>query len=103
MTSVNLTPITKEEQPTSHVTVGKSKVGSRAEIARVRHAGREAFFRVDTEEDGFASTIKNKVYLNSNVATLFGGSTEPTTSTWTPTCRSGASEPASARPSTPRE
>ncbi|MFC6784773.1 hypothetical protein ACFQFH_02570 [Halobaculum halobium] len=73
MTSVNLTPITKEEQPTSHVTVGKSKVGSRAEIARVRHAGREAFFRVDTEEDGFASTIKNKVYLNSNVATLFGG------------------------------
>ncbi|GAA0203482.1 ATP-binding protein [Halobaculum roseum] len=73
MTSVNLTPITKEEQPTSHVTVGESKVGPSAEIARVRHAGREAFFRVDTEDDGFASTIKNKVYLNSNVATLFGG------------------------------
>jgi len=73
MTSVNLTPITKEDQPTSHVTVGKSKVGPGANIARVRHAGREAFFRVDTEEDGFASTIKNKVYLNSNVATLFGG------------------------------
>lgn len=73
MTSVNLTPITKDEQPTSHITVGKSKVGPGAEIARIRHAGREAFFRVDTEEDGFASTIKNKVYLNSNVATLFGG------------------------------
>ncbi|QZX99094.1 ATP-binding protein [Halobaculum rubrum] len=73
MTSANLTPITKDDQPTSHVTVGKSKVGPGAKIARVRHAGREAFFRVETEEDGFASTIKNKVYLNSNVATLFGG------------------------------
>ncbi|WP_435129050.1 ATP-binding protein [Halobaculum sp. D14] len=73
MTSLNLTPITKDDQPTSHVTVGRSKVGPGADVVRVRHAGREAFFRVRTEDDGFASTIKNKVYLNSNVARLFGG------------------------------
>ena len=73
MSSLNLTPITKDSQPTSHVTVGRSKVGPTAEIVRIRHAGRDAFFRLRTEDDGFASTIKNKVYLNDNVAALFGG------------------------------
>lgn len=73
MTSLNLTPITKDDQPTSHVTVGASKVAPGADVARVRHAGHEAFFRLKTEDDGLASTIRNKVYLNSNVAALFGG------------------------------
>jgi len=73
MTSVNLTPITKEDQPTSHVTVGESQINPNDDTARVTHNGYTVAFELDTEEDGFASTIKNKAYINSEIAQLFDG------------------------------
>lgn len=73
MSTLNLTPITKESQPTSHVRLGQSKVGPTTDVVRVRHRGHQAHFRVETEDDRITSSIKNKVYLNGNAEALFGG------------------------------
>lgn len=73
MTRVTLTPIVKDSQPTSHVTVGRSKIGSTTEVVKISHRGRTAFFRVETENDRVMDTIGNNVYINSNIADLFGG------------------------------
>lgn len=73
MTKVNLTPITKEDQPSSHVRVGRSKIGGDTDVVKLRHREREAFFRAKTEDDRVMSSIGNKVYINENVAAIFGG------------------------------
>lgn len=71
MRKTNLQPITNESQPTSHVRIGESKVGS-SEVVRLEHRGTSAFFYVKPAED-FVGGIGNKVKFHENVASLFGG------------------------------
>lgn len=73
MTRVNLKPITKEERPTSHVRVGRSKIGGDTDVVRISHSDREAFFRVESADDRVMSDIGSKAYIHENVADLFGG------------------------------
>lgn len=71
MSKTNLQPITNESQPTSHVRIGESKVGS-SEMVRIEHRGVGAFFYVKPVDD-FVGGIGNKVKFHKNVAKLFGG------------------------------
>ncbi|WP_096388994.1 ATP-binding protein [Halopenitus persicus] len=73
MTRNNLNPIKTDDQPTSHVRVGASKVGADADLVEVIHNDRSAYFRVETEDDQIVSNIGNKAYINANVEHLFGG------------------------------
>ncbi|WP_280537382.1 ATP-binding protein [Halopenitus sp. POP-27] len=73
MTRNNLNPIKTDDQPTSHIRVGASKVGADAELVEVIHNDRSAYFRVETEDDQIVSNIGNKAYINANVEHLFGG------------------------------
>ena len=73
MTSVNLIPIRKEHQPSTHVRVGRSKIGGETDVVKLRHRNREAYFRAETEDDRVMSDIGNKVHINENVADIFGG------------------------------
>lgn len=72
MSKANLTPITKESQPTSHVRVGRSQV-TETDAVRISHRGRDAYFRVETENDRVDNRIGNKVYIHENAAAVFGG------------------------------
>lgn len=71
MRKTNLQPITNESQPTSHIKIGESKVGS-SEVVRLEHRGTSAFFYVKPVED-FVGGIGNKVKFHENVASLFNG------------------------------
>lgn len=73
MTSVNLRPIQKDDRPTSHVRVGRSKVGGETDVVRVQHRDREAYFRAETENDRVMDTVGSKAYIHENVADVFGG------------------------------
>ncbi|QLH76568.1 ATP-binding protein [Halosimplex rubrum] len=72
MSKLNLQPVTETDRPTSHLTIGETKVGS-SNIVAVTHNNRSAFFYVDPEEELVASNIRNKVKFHENVADVFGG------------------------------
>jgi len=73
MTGVNLRPIQKTDRPTSHVRVGRSKIGGETDVLRVSHRGREAYFRAETEDDRVMDSVGSKAYIHENVADVFGG------------------------------
>ena len=70
--ALNLYPLTNVEQPTSHVRIGRSKVGT-ADVVRVKHNNVPAFFYVDPVDDRVINEIRNNVKLHDNVTDLFGG------------------------------
>jgi len=72
MSRLNLVPAPKSDRPTSHVTVGKSKIGS-ASVLAVEHNDRKAYFFADPEEDRVTSEIGNRVYFHENLKELYGG------------------------------
>lgn len=73
MTGVNLRPIQKDDRPTSHVRVGRSKIGGDTDVVCVRHCGHEAYFRAETEDDRVMDSVGSKAYIHENVADVFGG------------------------------
>lgn len=70
---LNLIPITKENQPTSHIKIGASKVGASTDVVVIRHNDRKAYFYVRTVDDKVVDNIGNKVRLSGNITELFGG------------------------------
>jgi len=70
---INLTPITRTDQSTSHIKIGRSKLGSSTDVVRAHHRDVSAHFRVDPVDDSFMNDIKNKVRVHENVGDLFGG------------------------------
>ncbi|WP_158308647.1 ATP-binding protein [Halobacterium salinarum] len=42
-------------------------------MVRIKHKGRTAYFRAETEDDRVMSDVGGKAYINGNVADLFGG------------------------------
>ena len=72
---LNLTPILRQDQPTSHVKIGESKLGNASDVVEIRHKNRSAHFLVKPVDDGplAGETIGNKVRMHRNVAELFGG------------------------------
>jgi transitional endoplasmic reticulum ATPase len=73
MTGINLTPITIDDRPTSHVRVGRTKIGGDTDVVRIQHRSREAYFRAETEDDRVSSDVGGRAYINENVADVFGG------------------------------
>ncbi|WP_430505584.1 ATP-binding protein [Haloparvum sp. PAK95] len=73
MTGVNLRPIQKDDRPTSHVRVGQSKIGGETDVVCVRHRGREAYFRAETEDDRVMDNVGSRAYIHENVADIYGG------------------------------
>jgi transitional endoplasmic reticulum ATPase len=72
---LNLTPILRQDQPTSHVKIGESKLGNAGDVVEIRHKNRSAHFLAKAVDDGplAGETIGNKVRMHRNVAELFGG------------------------------
>ena len=70
---LNITPITKQDQPTSRIKIGKNKVGPGTELVEIKHKGIRAYFYIDLVEDSVVDKIGNKAKMHRNVATLFGG------------------------------
>ena len=70
---LNVTPITKQDQPTSRIRIGKNKVGAGTELVEIKHKGTRAYFYADLVEDSVVDKIGNKAKMHRNVATLFDG------------------------------
>jgi len=70
--TLNLNPVTNTTQPTSHVQIGQSKVGS-SDVVRVTHRNASAHFYVDPVEDRVVNEIRNNVRVHENVGDVFGG------------------------------
>lgn len=70
---INLTPITRTDQSTSHLKIGQSKLSGSDNIVHAHHRNVSAHFRVDPVDDSFMNDIKNKVRIHENVGSLFGG------------------------------
>lgn len=70
---LNLTPILKQDQPTSRIRIGAKKVGPSTNTVEIRHNGRQAFFYVEPVDDSIVDGIGNKVRMHQNVKTVFGG------------------------------
>ena len=70
---LNLDPIIKDDQPTSHVKLGESKVGKNTDVVKIKHNNRSGYFRVKTEEDTLVDRIGNNIYINENLANFFNG------------------------------
>jgi len=70
--TLNLYPVTNTSQPTSHVKIGQSKVGS-SEIVQVTHRNVPAYFYVDPVDDRVVNEIRNNIRIHKNVGDIFGG------------------------------
>ncbi|WP_200531155.1 ATP-binding protein [Halorubrum sp. LN27] len=70
---LNLTPILKQDQPTSRIRIGAKKVGPSTNTVEIRHNDRRAFFYVEPVDDSIVDGIGNKVRMHQNVKTVFGG------------------------------
>lgn len=74
MNREKLTLITNDNEPTSHVRVGRSRVSPSTDVVQVSYRGQSAYFRVQTEDDRVANKIRNRGYVHGNVAPILGGS-----------------------------
>ncbi len=70
---LNLTPILKQDQPTSRIRIGAKKVGPSTKTIEIRHNDRRAFFYVEPVDDAIVDGIGNKVRMHQNVKTVFNG------------------------------
>ncbi len=57
--------------PSSHASIGESKIMSSTDVVCVRHGGAKATFEVRPKDDGAFSTMGNEVHLNPEAAKLF--------------------------------
>ena len=71
MTGTNLTPIAGTEQPTSHVAVGETVIGSSETIVKITSSGTTAYFYAEPFDD-YLSSDSNKVRFHENIGELFG-------------------------------
>ena len=70
---LNLNPILTEDQPTSHVKIGESKIGNQEQIVKIQHNDRTAFFYADPVNDQIVDRIGNRIRINENVGEVFEG------------------------------
>jgi transitional endoplasmic reticulum ATPase len=70
---LNLDPIVMDDQPTSYIKIGDSKIDQNTDIVQIKHNNRSGYFRVRTEDDTLVDRIGNDVYINGNLADLFDG------------------------------
>ena len=70
---LNLDPIVMDDQPTSFIKIGDSKIDQNTDIVQIKHNNRSGYFRVRTEDDTLVDRIGNDVYINGNLADLFDG------------------------------
>jgi transitional endoplasmic reticulum ATPase len=70
---LNLDPIVMDDQPTSYIKIGDSKIDQNTDIVQIKHNNRSGYFRVSTEDDTLVDRIGNNVYINENLSDLFNG------------------------------
>lgn len=70
---LNLDPIVMDDQPTSYIKIGDSKIDQNTDVVQIKHNNRSGYFRVNTEDDTLVDRIGNNVYINENLADLFNG------------------------------
>jgi transitional endoplasmic reticulum ATPase len=74
MTSpLQLSPLPQSDHSTSHVTIGRSRIGAQTDIVRIEYNNRRAFFYVDTETDQVVDDIGSNFRIAQSAFELFGG------------------------------
>ncbi|MEZ3143529.1 ATP-binding protein [Halobaculum sp. MBLA0143] len=73
MSKLSLEPVVLDSQPTSHLTLGASKINPDDEVVRIEHCGVNVTLQVDAENDRVASNIGSDAKIAPEIAELFGG------------------------------
>lgn len=87
-----LTPIVKDDLPSSMVQVGQTRIGGDIPFVALRHKDTTAYFYADRIDDSVVDAIGSKIKMHRNVASLFGGIARDEEFVVDPTVSDGAVE-----------